>query len=517
MQEPEGTQITAIDAAGSPDVIEGKVCETLADEVTNPEGLNLFRLVTTVITLIIGAGIFTLVGDMAAAGANTGAVLVSWVISLVGVFCLMLCFFGLSRVKPELKGGIYSYASAGFGDYMGFNSAWGYWISALLTPVSYTVLLFSTLSTFAPFIPFMSVFGDGNNLPSLIGATIVVWFYVFLVLRGIKEVTGVNAVITISKIVPIITAIIAIVAAQKFDMGIFLQNFWGEPGGPGFFEQVSSTLIVTIWVFIGIEGAVAISGRARKSSDVGRATIISFVCVFIIYLLVSILSMGVMPRAELAALPNPSLAGVLEYAVGSWGGILVSCGLVLSLAGAMLGYMVLSSETPHEAATEGVFPKVFAKVNKKGAPIVTLLITAGVMQLFLILMLFSSATYQFFYHVSVGMILIPYVLSSAYFMMLAFKREGFAGHLSSPVWKWKLAGVVGLVYSLFLVYSTGFAGIIITAILYAPGAFVYVKGKRERGEPYFKKRSDKIILGVIVTLFVVAVIAVATGAVDIFG
>ena len=94
--------------------------------VTNPNGIGLFRLVTTVITLIVGAGVFTLAGDQAAGGASGGAIITAWSISAVGVFCLVMTFFALSRVKPNLKGGIYTYASAGFGDFLGFNSAWGY-------------------------------------------------------------------------------------------------------------------------------------------------------------------------------------------------------------------------------------------------------------------------------------------------------------------------------------------------------------------------------------------------------
>ena len=496
-------EVAVKNSAGGDEVI-------VSNEVTNPQGLGIFRLVTTVITLIIGSGIFIFVGDVAAV-ANTGAVLTGWAISLAGVFCLMMCFYGLSRLRPELKGGIYSYASAGFGDYMGFNSAWGYWISALLTPVSYIALLFAILSNFFP------IFGEGTNLASLICASIILWFYVFLVSRGIKEVTGINAVITIGKIVPILTVVVLILVMQKFDLAIFLNNFWGEAGGPDFFEQVKGTLIVTIWVFIGVEGAVAISGRARKASDVGRATTISFACVCIIYLAVSLLSMGVMPREQLAELASPSLAGVLEAVIGPAGSTIVSIGLIISLAGALLGYIVLSSETPHEAATEGVFPTGFAKVNKHGAPIVTLLVTAALIQGFLILMLFSSATYQFFYTISVGMILIPYLLSSAYFLKLVFKKDALNNRLSTPCWKWRIVAIVGVLYSIFLMYATGLSGLVITAILYAPGVFVYILGKRERGQLVFKKLSDKVILTVILVLFVAAIILFATGQVELFG
>lgn len=70
--------------------------------------LGIFRLVTTVITLIVGGGVFTLAGDQAAGGASGAAIITAWSISGVGVLCLVMTFYALSRVKPKLKGGIYS-------------------------------------------------------------------------------------------------------------------------------------------------------------------------------------------------------------------------------------------------------------------------------------------------------------------------------------------------------------------------------------------------------------------------
>ena len=176
------------------------------DGVTNPNGIGLFRMVTTVITLIVGAGVFSLSGDAAAGGASGWAILTAWGSSAVGVLCLVLTFFALSRVKPDLKGGIYTYAATGFGDFLGFSSAWGYWISALLCTVSFSALLFGALAYFFP------LFGRGTDLYAVIAASALIWFYAWLVSRGIKEVSAINAIITISKIVPIFVAIAAIVA-----------------------------------------------------------------------------------------------------------------------------------------------------------------------------------------------------------------------------------------------------------------------------------------------------------------
>ncbi len=475
--------------------------------IIDPNGLSLFRLTMMVITASICGGIFALAGDMAAGGANTGAVLVSWAICFVGVFSLMMCFNGLSQARPDLTGGIYAYAAAGFTKYVGFNSAWGYWISACLSNVSFAILLFSALGYF--FHPFES----GNNLLSCVCASIFLWVLVVLVARGVKEAAGINVVVTIAKLVPLALFVLSIALLGKFDPSIFMENFWGEAGGPDFMTQVVSTMIALVWVFTGIEGAVVISGRAKYARDVGRATVIGFSAVFVLYLIISVESMGIMPRAEMAALATPSMAGILEHAIGPVGAGIVNLGVVLSLLGAMLGYVIIAAETPFEAARQGVFPKAFAKTNKNGAPIVTVLISAGITQLFLIVSVFSSSTYQFFYACAVSTILIPYVCSAAYYMKIAWKRESLQ---PDQVVKARVLGTVGFVYTVFLVWAAGIVGIMITTILFAPGIIVYVVGQKGRGEPILPHVADKIIAAVIVAVMILSIALMATGTISVF-
>ena len=477
--------------------------------INDPNGLSLTRLIAAVMTAVIGGGVFTFAGDMAAGGANTGAVLVGWLVSGLGVFCLMMCFYALNKYHPELTGGIYSYAHAGFGRYMGFNSAYGYWVSALLATVSYTTLLFASLAFFFP------IFGEGNNLISVIGASIIVWICWALVSRGVKEAAGINVITTIAKLIPLIVGIVAIMFSMKFDWAIFMDNFWGEPGGISVWDQVVATVSVTVWIFLGIEGAVAISGRAKYSKDVGRATVIAFFGILALYLLVSVLSMGVMPRAELAALANPSMAGLLEYVVGPWGAALVSLGVVLSLLGAMLGYTIISSECPHEAAEQGVFPKIFMKKNKNGAPIVTLTITCVIVQLFLVVILFSEQTYQFFYGVSVSMILIPYFFSTFYFMLVALRKENMDDVKPAKLFMWRVLGIVGFLYSIFLIYAGGLTGLMITTILFAPGLVLYCWGEKDRGQQFLPRKTDKIVALAIVVFFVISLFMIVTGQISV--
>ena len=461
-------------------------------EVINPNGLGLFQLTMMVITSTICAGIFSLCGDLAAGPANTGAVLIGWVVCFVGVYTLMSAFRGLSQARPDLTGGIYAYAAAGFGDFIGFNSAWGYWISACFSNVSFAILMFGALGYFFP------VFGAGNNLVSFVCATVVIWVLSYLVSRGVKEAIALNTIVTIAKLVPLAFFVVAIPLLGKFSPDVFLQNFWGEPGGPGFWDQFVSTMIALVWVFTGIEGAVVVSGRAKYVRDVGRATTRGFVSVFVLYLFISILSMGVVPRPEMAELASPSMAGVFEAAIGPVGAAVINLGVILSLAGALLGYVIICAPTPYDAAVQGTFPTVFAKTNEHGAPVTTIYVSAAIMQLFLILAVVSNGTYQFFYTCAVNTILVPYVCSAAYYMMIGWRNQHLDGPLAPSRRSAQVMGTLSFIYTVFLVYTTGLEGVMVTTVTFLPGLVVYILGEKGRGKPVLPKAWDKIIAVLIV-------------------
>lgn len=81
--------------------------------------LGLLELVGLVVGSIIGGGVFNLMHDMAV-GAGAGAIIIGWVITAIGMVMLALTFQNLTMKRPDLDAGVYSYAEAGFGKYMGF-------------------------------------------------------------------------------------------------------------------------------------------------------------------------------------------------------------------------------------------------------------------------------------------------------------------------------------------------------------------------------------------------------------
>lgn len=477
------------------------------NELSENNKLGLFSLIALVIGSMIGGGAFSLPGDMAK-GASAGAIIIGWLITGVGMIALAFVYQNLSMKRPDLNGGIYSYAKAGFGDYMGFNSAWGYWLSALIGNVSYLVMMFGAVGYFFP------VFGKGNNLASVVCASIMLWLIQGLILKGVKQAAIVNVITTIAKLVPIFLFII--IAIIMFKVNIFTLDFWGgsTPSLGGIVSQVKSTMLVTLWVFIGIEGAVVVSGRAKRRNDVGKATVIGLVGTLIIYILITLLSLGIMNRARLSGLDTPSMAYVLESVVGKWGAIVINLGLVISLLGATLGWTLLAAEIPYIAAKDGMFPKVFAKENKNGSAVNSLWITNILVEISLILTLFSSSTYQILYSIASGAILIPYFLSALFGLKFQLMNKEENGRTKNII-----IASVATIYTAWLVYAAGLKYVLLETILFAIGIAAFMIASKENNsnnkKNYIFLAYEKVIALIFLVAGIVALVMLVTGKLSI--
>lgn len=478
----------------------------------NPKekGLGTLRLTMFGIGLILASGAFAIPGDFASSGAYPLASLIGWGIAGIGMLALCMCFFRLGVAKPELTSGLYTYAKEGFGEFIGFCSAWGYWISALLAQISFITMLFASLGSFFP------VFGAGNNLASIITASAAIWLLALLVSRGINQAVTINVIVVLAKLLPILVLLMAIVLSQSFDLDVFLANFTGDGSGKSLMEQVKSTTFITVWIFIGIEGSVVISERAKNTKVAGRATIICFLCMLALYMMISILSMGTMPTEALAELKTPSVAGVLQAVVGDWGAMLVNIAVIISIAGALFTYTILCVDSAHAPATKGCFPKFFAKESKRGTPVTSLVVSTLVIQVFLIIIYFNDATYQVCYTLSASMIMFPYFLSALYCLKITIKGEALQGSTGGgKAWIW-IFSLIGAMYGAWMLYASGWQSVLISALLFGPGLLLYAYTQKQKGVKVFPKTTDMVATIVVLAAFVLSIVLLVNGTINPF-
>jgi len=463
------------------------------------------QLTAMVVGGMIGAGIFSLPRTFAGATGPFGAI-IAWLIAGTGMYMLARVFQFLAERKPELDAGVFAYAKEGFGDYAGFLSAFGYWIGSCIGNVSYWVLIKSTLGAFFP------VFGDGNTVAAILVASVGIWLFHFMILRGVQQAAAINKIVTIAKVIPIL--VFLVIVAFAFKMDVFRFNFYGGDLTNGVFEQVKATMLVTVFVFLGIEGASVYSRYARERKDVGFATISGFLIVTTLMVLVTLLPYAVLPRADIAGMRQPSMAALLEAVVGHWGAIFVSVGLLISVLGAYLTWSLICAEVLFAAARTGDMPKVFARENANGVPSAALWATNIVIQLIVISTYWSRDAFSLMLNLTSAMSLIPFLLVAAYGWQITRRGEGYDAAASTRNRDLVLA-VLATIYTVFLLYAGGVKFIVLSAVLYAPGSLLYFWARREQNAPIFTKVSDGVVLGLATIGLVVGVWWIATGYIEI--
>ncbi|MFH5774205.1 basic amino acid/polyamine antiporter [Paracoccus broussonetiae] len=470
--------------------------------------LSLPILTAMVVGSMVGSGIFSLPRTFGLATGPFGAI-IAWIIAGGGMYMLARVFQFLAQRKPELDAGVYAYAKAGFGDYPGFLSALGYWIGSCIGNVSYWVLIKSTLGAFFP------VFGDGNTVVAILVASVGIWLFHFMILRGIQQAAFINTVVTIAKIVPILVFILIMFIAFRADM--FSANFWGGVDMPeaSLFQQVRATMLVTVFVFLGIEGASVYSRHARSRKDVGTATLIGFAAVLCLMVLVTLLPYAVLPRAEIAEMRQPSMAAVLEAVVGRWGAIFVSVGLLVSVLGAYLAWSLICAEVLSIAAKTDDMPRVFARENANGVPAAALWATNIVVQVFVITTYWSSDAFALMLNLTSVMALVPFLLVAGYGVLMVRQGDSYVGQPAEQR-RDLIFAAIALAYTVFLIFAAGLEFLVLSAVLYGPGTLLYLWARREQGKPgLFGRMSDYVIFALAVLGCVLGIWWLATGYITI--
>ncbi|WP_431274876.1 basic amino acid/polyamine antiporter [Variovorax ureilyticus] len=466
--------------------------------------MSRMQLTAMVVGGMVGAGIFSLPRTFAGATGPLGAV-IAWIVAGTGMYMLARVFQALAERKPELDAGVFAYAKAGFGDYPGFLSAFGYWISSCIGNVSYWVLIKSTLGAFFP------VFGDGNTVIAIVVASVGIWLFHFMILKGVQQAAFINSVVTFAKIIPILVFIVILIFAFRADL--FSANLYGGDLTGNIFEQVRATMLVTVFVFIGIEGASVYSRYAKERSDVGRATIMGFIGVTGLMVLVTMLPYAVLQRADIAGMRQPSMAAVLEAVVGHWGAVFVSLGLIVSVLGAYLAWSLICAEVMFTAAKTEDMPAVFARENANKVPANALWLTNVIVQLIVITTYWSRDAFALMLNLTSSMSLIPYLFVAAYGVLLSKRGESYQVRPQERGRDLFIAAAAAL-YTIFMIYAGGLKFILLAAILYAPGTVLYIWARRERGKQVFTP-IDWVILIVVVIGAVVGLYGLATGAITI--
>lgn len=470
--------------------------------------LGVIALAGVVISAMMGGGVYNLPQNMAQ-NASAGAILIAWIVTGIGMWFIANTFRILAAARPDATTGIYTYGELGFGKFTGFLMAWGYWICNCFANVGYAVLLMDSLNYFFP--PY---FKGGNNILSIACGSLVLWIIYFVVLAGVKQASFLNIIGTIGKLVPLAIFLLLVVIA--FKTSIFFTDFWGlktvvkvhDTALGGLLPQVKSTMLVTLWVFTGIEGAVVVSGRAKSQKDVGKATFLGFLTCLLLYTALSLLPLGIYSQGEISKMAPPSTAAILMDLIGKWGSIIMNLGVIIAILSSWLIWTVMLSELPFAAAQGGTFPKIFTKENKNESPSFSLFASTIVMQIILILVHFAGNAWNMMLSITSVMALPCYLVSTLYLFKIAYKNDQYPSDIFAGRKYAIVTGILGSLYGIWLIYAAGLNYLLIAILIYAIGIPVFMKARKETdpNKPEFTKVEKYgaialIIVGVIALVY----------------
>jgi APA family basic amino acid/polyamine antiporter len=410
--------------------------------VPGRRGLGMWMTTALVVGNMIGSGIFLLPSALAGYG---GISILGWLFTAAGAMLLALVFARLGRAFPR-TGGPYAYSRRAFGDFVGFLTAWGYWIAAWVGNAAIAVAFVSYLGYYEAFDALNS-----NRVLAAAVAIAAVWVLTFVNVLGVRQGGAVQLVTTVLKFLPLLAlALVGIFFISGDNFGGF--NRSGQSG----YGALTAVAALTLWAFIGVESATVPAGDVHNPRrTIPRATIVGTAVTALVYILGTVAVMGILPATTLADSGAP-FADAADAAFGGWAGPVVAAAAVVSAFGCLNGWILLQAQVPLAAARDNLFPRVFRRTTRSGAPVVGLIVSSLLITALTILNYNASLVDQFTFVILLATLttLIPYVFSAAAQLLLLvtdrakFRAKRLAGHVT--------VAALALAYAIWTVAGSGY-------------------------------------------------------------
>jgi APA family basic amino acid/polyamine antiporter len=420
--------------------------------------LGLWRTTSLVIGNMVGSGIFLLPASLGIYGAIG---LFGWIFTAFGAICLALVFARLSHNFPRI-GGPYAYSREAFGDFIGFQMAWSYWVANWVSNAAVSIAFVSYLSIFFPTL-------NAEPTHALLLAISTVWLLTFINIKGAGSAGIVQVIATVLKIIPLVA--IGVLGIFHLNMDHFIPF---NPTQQPTFSVINTTATLTLFAFLGLESAtVPAEAVENPKKTIPRATIIGTVLAAIIYIWTMVVILGILSPAELARSSAP-FADAGRVIFGEWSVPIIAASAAISAFGTLNGWIMLQGQMPLAAARDGLFPKLFEKVTRNGTPIFGLILSSILITVLLAMNYEASLVEQFtvIVNFTTFAILLPYLYSSVADLMLLFTRPNSLSKkrmIRSAV----IAGLA-FVYSLWAIAGSGQEIVYLGTLFILAGIPIYV-------------------------------------------
>jgi APA family basic amino acid/polyamine antiporter len=331
--------------------------------------LGLGILIALVVGNMVGSGIFLLPSSLAQFGSIS---LLAWIFTSIGAILIAIVFSRLSILLPK-AGGPYAYCREAFGGFVGFLIAYMYWIYSWVGNAAIATSMVSYLSYFFPVIA-------TNNFISFSAIVALIWILTIINIMGVGKAGKLQVVTVVLKIIPLIA--ISFLGVAYIHPGNFAAfNLTHQSN----FAALSGSAILTLWALTGVESATVPAEHViNPKKNIPRATIIGTMIAIILYVMSTIVIMGIIPMQALATSTAP-FADAAKMTIGTLGGAIIAIAAIISSVGALNGWILLQGQVPYAASKDKVFPAIFSGLSKYNTPVNSLIISSGFITILLIM------------------------------------------------------------------------------------------------------------------------------------
>jgi APA family basic amino acid/polyamine antiporter len=404
---------------------------------------------------MIGSGIFLLPTVLAPYGTISFG---GWMLTGAGSILIALTLGRLAS-RTTRTGGPYAYVHDAFGDMFGFANAWGYWASYWTGIPAIAIGFAGYLSVFVPAL-------ENNPTGQAFSALALIWGLTLINVRGVRDSSALQIVMTVLKIIPLLAIIaLGVFAGQSSNLPAF------NPQQAPLIPTIAATALLTMWAFVGLENGCTPAGSCRDATrTIPRAVVIGTITVTAIYLAATAAVMVLVPPEILTNSTSPFADAA--RGLGAWGPALIAAGALVSTAGSANGNIFIAGQLPMAVALDKLLPSIFGRTNSGGAPYVSL-IAASTLASVLLIMNYSRGlvgAFTFLIMLSTVASLLPYLFSG-----LAELRHSWR---SARGWA-AVAALAGL-YAVFAVIGSGLEALLWGLALFASGIPIYFLLKATR-------------------------------------
>ncbi|MDE1335254.1 putrescine-ornithine antiporter [Vibrio aestuarianus] len=421
--------------------------------------MTLAGLTTLVAVNMMGSGIIMLPATMAQIGAVS---LLSWIVTAVGSMAIAYAFAQLG-VFCNRSGGMSAYSEEAHGKSSFFMASFLYYLSLAIGNVAIAI---SAVGYLTPFFPWL---GTGAT-PLFVGVVGLIWVTTLANFGGPKLTGKLGAITVWGVIIPV--AGLGVIGWFWFSGDVFAQAW--NPNNLAISDAIAQSIPMTLWAFLGMESAAQNSDAVENpKKNVPLACLFGTLGAAVVYILSTAVIQGIVPNAELATSTAP-FAYVYAQMFNPVVGNIIMALAVIACIGSLLGWQFTLAQTAKFTADGGMFPKVFSKVSKAGAPILGMIIAGVIQTLMAVSTMSPDATEQFNKLVNLAAVtnIVPYItaISALVIVMRKANVTGNAFKLNIVVM------LVAILYSAYALYASGmeavFGGMVVMMLSYLLYGFI---------------------------------------------